>query len=81
MVLLVPPQPEEQFIPSRAALLEQVKNIQPILDGASIQGMHVLLQVWAAHATPQAVAYPVFFFFFLSLRLEEKTAKRTTQCE
>ncbi|NWZ54726.1 DCTN3 protein, partial [Haliaeetus albicilla] len=30
---------EEQFIPSRAALLEQVKNIQPILDGASIQAI------------------------------------------
>ncbi|KAM6303752.1 dynactin subunit 3 isoform 2-T2 [Podargus strigoides] len=28
---------EEQVIPSRAALLEQVKNLQPILDSASIQ--------------------------------------------
>nr|XP_009940989.1 PREDICTED: dynactin subunit 3 [Opisthocomus hoazin] len=27
---------EEQVIPSRAALLEQVKNLQPILDSASI---------------------------------------------
>lgn len=45
MLLLVPPQPEEEVIPSRAALLEQVNNLQPILDSASIQGMHVLLQV------------------------------------
>ncbi|NXH17651.1 DCTN3 protein, partial [Bucco capensis] len=30
---------EEQVIPSRAALLEQVKNLQPILDGASIQAV------------------------------------------
>ncbi|KAM9588550.1 dynactin subunit 3 [Morphnus guianensis] len=30
---------EEQAIPSRAALLEQVKNLQPILDGASIQAV------------------------------------------
>ncbi|KAM8983694.1 dynactin subunit 3 isoform 2-T2 [Guaruba guarouba] len=29
---------EEQLIPSRAALLEQVKNLQPILDSTSIQG-------------------------------------------
>ncbi|KAM6187715.1 dynactin subunit 3 isoform 2-T2 [Sarcoramphus papa] len=28
---------EEQVIPSRAALLEQVKNLQPILDSANIQ--------------------------------------------
>ncbi|XP_010284559.1 PREDICTED: dynactin subunit 3-like, partial [Phaethon lepturus] len=28
---------EEQVIPSRAALLEQVKNLQPILESASIQ--------------------------------------------
>ncbi|XP_026721243.1 dynactin subunit 3 isoform X2 [Athene cunicularia] len=28
---------EEQVIPSRAALLEEVKNLQPILDSASIQ--------------------------------------------
>ncbi|XP_064903141.1 dynactin subunit 3 isoform X2 [Columba livia] len=28
---------EEQVIPSRAALLEQVKNLQPILDSTSIQ--------------------------------------------
>lgn len=71
MLLFVSPQSEEQVIPSRAALLEQVKNLQPILDSASIQGMHVLLQVWAGNATPQAAAYPVFFFFFLSLRLED----------
>ncbi|KFP35540.1 Dynactin subunit 3, partial [Chlamydotis macqueenii] len=30
---------EEQVIPSRAALLEQVKNLQPILDSASIQAV------------------------------------------
>ncbi|KFZ55858.1 Dynactin subunit 3, partial [Podiceps cristatus] len=30
---------EEQGIPSRAALLEQVKNLQPILDSASIQAV------------------------------------------
>ncbi|XP_032062668.1 dynactin subunit 3-like isoform X1 [Aythya fuligula] len=28
---------EEQVIPSRAALLERVKNLQPVLDSASIQ--------------------------------------------
>lgn len=50
MLLLVPPQPEEQAIPARAALLEQVKNLQPILDSTSIQGMHVLLQAGAAKA-------------------------------
>uniref|UniRef100_A0A8B9ETC7 Dynactin subunit 3 n=2 Tax=Anser cygnoides TaxID=8845 RepID=A0A8B9ETC7_ANSCY len=30
---------EEQVIPSRAALLEQVKNLQPVLDSASIQAV------------------------------------------
>ncbi|KFP53688.1 Dynactin subunit 3, partial [Cathartes aura] len=30
---------EEQVIPSRAALLEQVKNLQPILDSANIQAV------------------------------------------
>ncbi|KFV40571.1 Dynactin subunit 3, partial [Tyto alba] len=30
---------EEQAIPSRAALLEQVKNLQPILDSTSIQAV------------------------------------------
>ncbi|KFP71086.1 Dynactin subunit 3, partial [Acanthisitta chloris] len=30
---------EEQVIPSRAALLEQVKTLQPILDSASIQAV------------------------------------------
>ncbi|XP_040977540.1 dynactin subunit 3-like isoform X4 [Aquila chrysaetos chrysaetos] len=30
---------EEQVIPSRAALLEQVKNLQPILESASIQDL------------------------------------------
>ncbi|NXW84399.1 DCTN3 protein, partial [Alopecoenas beccarii] len=30
---------EEQVIPSRAALLEQVKNLQPILDSTSIQAV------------------------------------------
>ncbi|KAM6188003.1 dynactin subunit 3-like [Sarcoramphus papa] len=30
---------EEQVIPSRAALLEQVKNLQPILESASIQAV------------------------------------------
>ncbi|XP_054042465.1 dynactin subunit 3 isoform X1 [Rissa tridactyla] len=30
---------EEQVIPSQAALLEQVKNLQPILDSASIQAV------------------------------------------
>ncbi|XP_010283900.1 PREDICTED: dynactin subunit 3-like [Phaethon lepturus] len=30
---------EDQVIPSRAALLEQVKNLQPILDSASIQAV------------------------------------------
>ncbi|KAJ7425541.1 Dynactin subunit 3 [Pitangus sulphuratus] len=30
---------EEQAIPERAALLEQVKNLQPILDSASIQAV------------------------------------------
>ncbi|KAM7077307.1 dynactin subunit 3 [Ciconia maguari] len=30
---------EEQAIPSRAALLEQVKNLQPMLDSASIQAV------------------------------------------
>ncbi|NXP03997.1 DCTN3 protein, partial [Thinocorus orbignyianus] len=30
---------EEQGIPSRAALLEQVKNLQPILDSTSIQAV------------------------------------------
>ncbi|NXQ84303.1 DCTN3 protein, partial [Nyctibius grandis] len=30
---------EEPVIPSRAALLEQVKNLQPILDSASIQAV------------------------------------------
>ncbi|XP_074993961.1 dynactin subunit 3 isoform X1 [Calonectris borealis] len=30
---------KEQLIPSRAALLEQVKNLQPILDSASIQAV------------------------------------------
>ncbi|NXF41782.1 DCTN3 protein, partial [Nyctibius bracteatus] len=39
MLLLVPQQPEEPVIPSRAALLEQVKNLQPILDSASIQAV------------------------------------------
>ncbi|KAM7074425.1 dynactin subunit 3-like [Ciconia maguari] len=39
MFPLVPPQSEEQVIPSRAALLEQVKNLQPILESASIQAV------------------------------------------
>ncbi|NWX49986.1 DCTN3 protein, partial [Steatornis caripensis] len=30
---------EEQVVPSRAALLEEVKNLQPILDSASIQAV------------------------------------------
>ncbi|XP_065519277.1 dynactin subunit 3 isoform X1 [Lathamus discolor] len=30
---------EEQLIPSRAALLEQVKNLQPVLDSTSIQAV------------------------------------------
>ncbi|NXL64197.1 DCTN3 protein, partial [Chordeiles acutipennis] len=30
---------EEQVIPSQAALLEQVKNLQPVLDSASIQAV------------------------------------------
>ncbi|GAB0208128.1 dynactin subunit 3 [Grus japonensis] len=30
---------EEQVIPSQAALLEQVKSLQPILESASIQGI------------------------------------------
>ncbi|KAF1493470.1 UNVERIFIED_CONTAM: Dynactin subunit 3, partial [Eudyptes robustus] len=30
---------EEQVIPSRAAFLEQVKNLQPILESASIQAV------------------------------------------
>ncbi|NXF41840.1 DCTN3 protein, partial [Nyctibius bracteatus] len=30
---------EEQVIPSQAALLEQVKNLQPILESASIQAV------------------------------------------
>ncbi|NXW02328.1 DCTN3 protein, partial [Fregetta grallaria] len=30
---------EEQVIPSQAALLEQVKNLQPILDSASIRAV------------------------------------------
>jgi len=63
MLLFVPSESEEQVIPSRAALLEQVKNLQPILDSASILGMHFLLQIWPASATCQAVACPVFFFF------------------
>lgn len=46
-VVPCPPQPEEQAIPARAALLEQVKNLQPILDSTSIQGM----QAGAANAT------------------------------
>lgn len=41
MSLIVPPHLEEQLIPSRAALLEQVKNLQPILDSTSIQGTHI----------------------------------------
>ncbi|NWH78015.1 DCTN3 protein, partial [Piaya cayana] len=30
---------EEQVIPTQAALLEQVKNLQPVLDSASIQAV------------------------------------------
>ncbi|NXJ82447.1 DCTN3 protein, partial [Trogon melanurus] len=30
---------EEQIIPSRAALLEQVKNLQPVLDSTNIQAV------------------------------------------
>ncbi|NXI53766.1 DCTN3 protein, partial [Chloroceryle aenea] len=30
---------EEQVIPSRAALLEQVKNLQPVMDSTSIQAV------------------------------------------
>lgn len=45
MFLLVSPWSEEQVIPYRADLLEQVKNLQPILDSASIQGTPVRLQV------------------------------------
>lgn len=51
MLLLVRPPTEEQAIPARAALLEQVKTLQPILDSTSIQGMHVLLQAGPANAT------------------------------
>ncbi|NXD14058.1 DCTN3 protein, partial [Nothocercus nigrocapillus] len=30
---------EEQFVPSQAALLEQVKNLQPVLDSPCIQAV------------------------------------------
>lgn len=79
MLLLVPTQSEEQVIPSQAALLEQVKNLQPILESASIQGMQFFCKFKLQMSPLKLLPILLFVWVFSSWASDLRRGQLSTQ--